>query len=174
MKGIRKPIKTFLIVLNTIVLFIGCDGGSDSSDDVNTPPPPLVVSRPELLTPINNEMIPQNNPNIGCQLYGNGNAGFGFETFFDWTDSDSPNGIKGYHLFVMNINARIPAVDVFVLDSEYTDTNCNAFVIDSDLEGWMWSVQAEDNLGNLSPVAEGEFSFEPCRLDDGTQCRSSQ
>jgi len=80
----------------------------------------------------------------------------------DLTDSSSPNGINGYHLFATNINAMFPIIDIFVLDSNFTDASCNSFVIDPNLNDWIWTVQAEDNLGNLSSVATGEFMFGPC------------
>jgi len=157
----------------------GCNGSGDGGEDFgedfidDSPPPEEVVedvnvTTPDLLTPVNNDAVPQNNPNIDCPF--NPFRGYGYEIFFDWTDSDSPNGISGYRLLVMNLNALIPLIDMFVEDSELTFTSCNSFLIDSNLDDWMWSVQAEDNQGNLSDVAAGLFMFEPCRLDDGSHC----
>jgi len=131
-----------------------------------------IVSTPELLIPIESLVITQNNPNIGCPP--DPDRGFGYSIFFDWTDSNSPNGIKGYHLFATNINAMFPIIDIFVLDSNFTETSCNSFVIDSNLNDWIWTVQAEDNLGNLSSVTTYEFMFPPCRLDDGTPCNAPE
>lgn len=136
---------------------------------LNMAPQPT-VTRPSLLTPINNETIEQNNPNIGCPF--SPTAGYGHEIFFDWTDSSSPNGIKGYHLFVKNLNAINPVFSGFVLDSDFTLTSCNAFVVDRNLNNWIWTVQAEDNLGNLSSIATGQYMYEPCRLDDGSACNA--
>ena len=166
-----------LFVLAVLGLIGGCSSGSSGEgeeDFIEDPPPEDVVNvaAPVLLTPVNNEAIPQNNPNIGCPFVPF--RGYGHEIHFDWTDSDSPNGISGYHLFVMNINGVIPLIEMFVEDSEFTLTGCNDFVIDSNLNGWMWSVQAEDNSGNLSPVVEDIFRFEPCRLDDGTECSAPE
>ncbi len=128
-----------------------------------------IVSVPTLITPINNVAITQNDPNIGCPPHPT--RGFGSRIFFDWTDSSSPNGIAGYHIFAKHQNAQFPIVDTFVTASEFTTTRCNSFVIDANLEGWGWDVQARDNFGNLSPKSEtGTFKFEPCRLDDGTPC----
>ncbi len=132
----------------------------------NAPAP--TVTTPILLTPINNDIIQQNNPNIGCPF--DQTRGFGFRLFFDWTDATSPNGIRGYHLFAMRIGAIFPIIDTFVQDSNFTELSCNSFVIDSNLNDWIWTVQAEDNLGNLSSVATDVFMFEPCRLADGTPC----
>lgn len=152
----------------------GCNssGGGQGEESTQGPPPAeeVIVRLPLLLTPVNKDAIEQNNPSIGCPL--DRFSGYGHRIFFDWTDSSSPNGIRGYHLFVRNINATLPLIDTFVLESEYTDTSCNSFVIDSNLEGWIWSVQAEDNQGNLSPFSTGEFVFERCRLVNGAPCIS--
>lgn len=181
-KYFRGVIMKYVKFVGIAVLFVlvglgaigGCSSGSDGGEDFIEDPPPeevVNVAAPVLLTPVNNDAIPQNNPNIGCPFVPF--RGYGHEILFDWTDSGSPNGIKGYHLFVMNINAVIPLIDMFVEDSEFTFTGCNDFVIDSNLNGWMWSVQAEDNSGNLSPVVEDIFRFEPCRLEDGSPCGSA-
>jgi hypothetical protein len=132
------------------------------------PVPDANVTAPVLLTPVDNVMVAQNNPNIGCPFHSF--RGFGYRVYFDWTDSDSPNGIRGYHLYVTRINAIFPLIDIFVGESEYNDTKCNNFIIDRNLNNWIWSVQAEDNLGILSPVVEDEFRFQPCRLSNGAVC----
>jgi len=143
---------------------------------VNSPcplPPPEIVSTPDLLTPIDNTVIEQNNANIGCP--NDPTSGFGFEIFFDWTDSSSPNGIIGYHILaqsaITTLEGEIEPIVAFVETSEFTEVNCNAFVADSNLNGWEWRVTAKDNLGNFSKDSEtGLFQFEPCRLEDGTLC----
>lgn len=143
----------------------------DSEDrikDIQNTNPAITVTTPSLLAPVNEELIQQNNPNIECNF--DPLRGYGHEIFFDWEDSDSPNGIKGYRLIVKNSGSTIPVIDEFVPDSEYTDTRCNSFVMDNKLDDWEWTVQAEDNLGNLSHIATGEFIYEPCRMADGTFC----
>jgi len=150
--------------------FVFPEGTLEINTNGEEPPPVANVTIPILLTPINDEIIQQNNPNIGCPF--DPTRGFGWRIFFDWTDTSSPNGIKGYHLFATNINAMFPIIDIFVPDSNFTETSCNSFVIDANLDGWIWTVQAEDNLGNLSSVETDEFVFEPCMLDDGTPCNA--
>lgn len=159
-----------LVVLIGLGVVGGCNSGQDGDSFTEDPPPEQAVNVtiPVLLTPINHDVIEQNNPSIGCPL--DPVRGYGHRIIFDWTDSDSPNGIKGYHIFVMRTGATLPIINTFVPNSEYTDTSCNSFVIDSNLGGWTWTVQAEDNRGNLSPVASGEFRFEPCRLDEKSLC----
>ena len=164
---------TVLFVLVCLGAIGGCNSGGGGGEDFTEDPPPeqvVEVTTPVLLTPINNDTIQQNNPSIGCPI--GPFSGFGFRIFYDWSDSSSPNGIMGYHLFVMNINAMFPLIDIFVLDSDFTFTSCNSFVVGSNLNDWMWTVQAEDNIGNLSPVATGEFMFEPCRLANGAFCNA--
>jgi len=143
----------------------------EDSPENTTPDTPILIE------PINNQAVKQNDPNIGCTF--SPNRGFGFEIFFDWTDSESSNGISGYHLFVIGPNATIPLIDAFVNESEFTFTSCNTFIIDSNLMGWQWNVQAIGNDGNLinvrilSDISETQtFQFEQCRLEDGTACNA--
>lgn len=143
---------------------------------VYTPPPPPVVSSPELLTPINHEIITQNNPNIGCPP--DPDVGFGFSILFDWTDSISPNGISGYYLSARRTRGhewqKAPLIETFVTNSEFEFVQCNRFIPNYNLAGFEWFVRAEDNLGNLSSLdvyRDGfEFEFEPCTLPDGSPC----
>lgn len=119
-----------------------------------------LVSVPTLITPINNVVIQQNNPDSGCPS--DPIRGFGYTILFDWTNSSSRYGIAGYYLFVKNKTASLPIVDTFVTTSEFTKTNCGGGVIDRYLEGWEWHVQAKDRHGNLSPKSiTGTFAFEP-------------
>lgn len=150
-------------------------GDNDDDDNDNTPPEVMpeddTPTTPILLEPINNQGIEQNNPDIGCPFLEN--FGFGSQIFFDWTDSESPNGIAGYEIFVIGGNAVFPIVDTFVTESEFTRTSCNSFVIDSNLENWTWNVTAVDNEGNMSEVSEtGVFRFEECRLEGDVPCNA--
>ena len=132
-------------------------------------PPRSTVTPPKLITPTDNAAIAQNSPSIGCPSHPT--RGFGLRIFFDWTDATSPNGIAGYQIFATQRDASLPIVDTFVTASELTYTNCNAFVADQNLNGWEWSVQAQDNLGNFSPPSDtGLFRFAPCRLQNGSPC----
>jgi len=138
---------------------------------VEDTPEDTTPDTPTLNEPINNQVIQQNNPDIGCPF--NPTFGFGWEIFFDWTDSESSSGISGYQLFVMGSNAIFPIIDTFVAESEFTHTSCNGFVIDVNLFGWEWTVQAVDNDGNMSDVSDtGVFQFGPCRLANGDPCNA--
>jgi len=139
---------------------------------VEDTPEDTTPDTPTLNEPINNQTIQQNNPDIGCEF--DPFFGFGSEIFFDWTDSESSSGISGYQLFVIGPGAIFPIVDTFVAESEFTHTSCNSFVIDVNLMGWEWTVQAVDNDGNMSDVSDtGVFQFEPlCRFEDGTVCNA--
>ena len=124
---------------------------------------------PELLSPVDNAVIQQNDPTSGCSL--NPSRGYGLQIFFDWTDSSSANGVVGYELFVKKDTATLPIVSTLVGSSEFAHTSCNSFVTDGNLEGWEWRVRAQDALGTFSDwSAAGLFQFAPCRLADGTPC----
>ena len=126
------------------------------------------VSTPELLTPINNEAIQQNNPNIGCPFHPT--RGFGFQIVFDWTDSVADAGIAGYQVFAEHVGSPVPILDYFVTVSEFTYTPCNTFT--NFLDSWRWRVKAVDVSGNESAWTEfGLFTFEPCRID-GLSCNT--
>jgi hypothetical protein len=129
--------------------------------------------RSRILVPAHNvcsEPILQNNPGIGCPAHAT--HGSGLQIFFNWTDARAQHGIEGYSIVVKHVNATIPLIDTFVPVSELTYRNCNAFVGDEFLDGWEWTVRAKDTLGNLGPWSRtGVFSFQPCRLADGTPCR---
>ncbi|MDA2930597.1 DUF11 domain-containing protein, partial [Acidobacteria bacterium AH-259-O06] len=140
------------------------------SNPVSKPPPPELPP-PELITPIENAVIPQNDPNIDCPF--DPTRGSGYQIFLDWTDSSAPSGIDGYELLVKNANSPELLVETFVKSSQFTRTNCNLAVIDKNLEGWRWRVRAKDALGNFSDYSTtGSFQFAPCRLADGTPCVS--
>jgi hypothetical protein len=140
-------------------------------DNSASAPGGVAVSSPELLTPINNEAIQQNNPNIGCPF--DPTRGFGYQIVFDWTDSVADAGIAGYQVFAEHVGSTVPLLDAFVTDSELTLTSCNAFVSDENVDSWRWRVKAVDVLGNESAWTEfGLFHFEPCRID-GVNCFSS-
>jgi len=135
------------------------------------PPPELppldFVSVPELISPINNAIIEQNNPDTGCPF--DPDRGFGYRIFYDWTDSTSPNGIKSYVISFNNEFGNL--VSTTTTPSEFTDIQCNTFIG----EGFTreWRVIANDNLDFGSQFSETRlFEFGPCLLEDGSPCRN--
>ena len=57
--------------------------------------------------------------------------------------------------------------------SSYAFQSCNNWVGDTTLKDWFWTVRARDAQGNVSPwTTETDFEFQPCRLSDGTPCRT--
>jgi hypothetical protein len=124
-----------------------------------------------LQVPTNNAVIRQNRSDIGCSLIVGGETrGFGYRIDFDW--SDASRAVIGYELFATKVGALLPIVNTTVAGSSFTLTSCNSFVEDQNLQGWEWRVRAkysEVSFGNWTTPAP--FSFEPCRLPDGSACR---
>ncbi len=125
-------------------------------------------STPELLMPINNQAIQQNDPDTGCPFFPG--VGHGFRIVFDWTDSVSSAGITGYQVFAEHVGSLFPIVDTTVPNSELVLTECGSYVAGPNLDSWHWRVRAIDALGHVSAWTEfGLFRFEPC-LVDGVDC----
>jgi hypothetical protein len=124
---------------------------------------------PTLFAPDSGARIRQNDSTIGCPYHQF--RGHGFEIRFDWSDVERSGGTAGYHLFVKKVTAQYPVFDGFVGTSELVFTQCNAFVIDRNLEGWEWKVRAVDSAGAMGVWSESRsFSFAPCRHADGASC----
>ena len=69
---------------------------------------------------------------------------------FVWSNStDSESGVKGYHIYVIGPQAKVPLVDTFVTESQYSFIS-DGYVAEHNLEGWTWRVRAQDNAGNWS------------------------
>lgn len=134
------------------------------------PEPPVDPMKVYLLKPAHTEVLSQNNPATGCTYHPQ--AGYGLRIDFDWSDAQSTAGIRGYHLYAIGRNATAPMVDTFTFGSEYTHISCGSYVINPYASsGFTWSVQAEDNEGNLGPLNdEGYFVFELCYLENGQPC----
>lgn len=135
------------------------------------PPPELppldFVSVPELISPINNAIIEQNNPDTGCPF--DPDRGFGYKIFYDWTDSTSPNGVETYGLNFINDSKT--SISRSTTSSEHTEIQCNTFVGEGAI--WEWRVRAFDNLDFQSQNSETRlFEFGPCLLEDGSPCHN--
>ncbi len=172
-----------LIAVPLVALVLAACQDTTSSEELVTGPvsglldskrgnPP--IGRPKPLSPFRNR-LPQNVDGIGCTLIpGDEIRGLGWQIVFDWTNAKAPSGIAGYELFAEHEGARIPIVDIFVAGaSTFTSTRCNAFVADANLLDWRWRVRAQDNNGDFGPWSRWAwFGLEPCRLEDGTACRT--
>jgi hypothetical protein len=126
---------------------------------------------PKLLSPLEGALLPQNNASTVCPVHPT--RGSGIRITFDWADPRDPHGrIAGYVVFAKSRNAVLPIIDnVFTPASEFTDVRCNTFVIDANLSGWEWKVRTVDTDGNLGAFSEARsWTFEPCRLVDGSPC----
>jgi hypothetical protein len=124
----------------------------------------------QLLSPEAGAFVQQNDASTGCPAHAT--RGYGFVIEFAWK-ANHEKDIAAYQLFAKHPDAILPIVDVIVRETSYTFLSCNAFVSDPFLErGWQWQVRALDGQGNFSDWAAGLFNFTPCRLADGTPCRT--
>lgn len=130
--------------------------------------PPVLA--PILLEPTEGAVIQQNRDDIGCSLIPwHQGKGYGFEIEFDW--SDVPDAAT-YELETWREGSE-PVSIVVDGSSSYTSTECNTYVIDDNVQGWMWRVRAVDALGNASQWSQtGAYEFAPCRLSGGSACVS--
>jgi serine/threonine-protein kinase len=139
-----------------------------TTEPTATRPTTTEPSTPQLLMPIANQAIPQNDSTIRCSFHPT--LGYGFRISFDWTDSSSDVAIEGYEIFAEYETVTQPLVKAFVTDTHYTLSRCNSFVPDPNLEGWRWRVRARDVSGRFSEWSPfSAFRFEPCRID-GIPC----
>jgi len=148
---------------------------SDSTDvpaDTTQLPPDTPVGALRvvpLLEPDPWAWIPQNDSTLGCPAHEH--RGYGLSLSFRWGTPDSVPAPAAYHLYVKLETALYPLIDIWLPDTAYAQIACNAFVIDRNLSGWYWTVEAFDSSAVL--VAESEvrrFGFEPCRLASGKPC----
>jgi len=132
----------------------------------------LGACAPRLLSPAEATLLPQNNASSECTLHPT--RGYGLKIIFDWTPPRDPrNTVTGYQLFAKNVDAPLPIIDAVVGTPPYVYVNCNAFV-DAFLLGWQWMVRARDSSGNFGPWTPAvNFGFQPCRLQDGSPCRTT-
>jgi hypothetical protein len=159
-----------------VVLSAACGGGGSTAP---TPLIPTPTSTPAAssMSPNNNTSIPQNNPATGCSLLPGADAarGLGIVIPFHWTASSSTSGTAGYELYVMKVGAALPLVDRVTTTTDFTETECNAFVTDQNLQGWQWRTRPKDGQGQFSDWSPwASFEFSPCRLNDGTPCRAPE
>jgi len=165
--GVEVPVRTNMpavVVLCTLSLFLAFCGSS------STAPTPSLT--PIAVSPNHNIAIPQNNVATGCPLpAADPSAGFGYEIQFEWAPPSTSNRMVSYEIFATKNDAPIPVLDKVVAAGDYTFTQCDAYVVDRNLQGWQWRVRGQDAQGQFtdwSPWAM--FQFSQCRLSDGTPC----
>jgi len=136
---------------------------------VAAPPPPPPPASMTLNTPASDAVITQNDPStasLGCSL--DAIRGYGFVIDFSWTRPQL-KGLKHFRLVLQRTGATGgPVLDVTVgaATTSYRFLQCNAFVIDSNLSGWLWQVTGLNGAKNV--IALGgprSLSFDVCRLD---------
>ncbi len=163
--------RTFPVLFWMASLFlVGCADLATGLGDEEASLLSFTSTVPRLLEPMGTA-IKQNDPSSGCPEAGN--RGQGFVIHFDWTDSESSEGIAGYQIWVMHKGSLYPLVDWEVGESEVTYQGCG-FVIGPNLKDWEWRVRARSLTDSNSIWTQvGTFEFQPCRLADGSKCRTT-
>ena len=159
------------VLLVALTVAVGSAAGAQSAVRVDAQPsgPQSVFVIPFWPLPI--ARIPQNVSTLGCTAHPT--RGYGFGVVFKWMPIPFwrvhlATGIRGYQLRVQHQDAPIPALNVTLTgasSTSYTWVSCNAFVIDSNLDNWHWSVRAVDLEGHVLVASQSSFRFLPCRLD---------
>jgi hypothetical protein len=140
--------------------------------EIQQPPEPIIPPHgPVLYLPFNDQVIQQNNPDIGCAYHPQ--RGYGDAVEFDWSDIDA-HSVR-YNIIVQRKGAAFPALNKLTFESAYSWISCNGFVLPRYLDNWEWRVQAHiteepDGPAIATKWSEGRFQFEECRLSDGSRC----
>ena len=166
-----------LLIAAALAAFVAACGDSPTPPVVNPPVDETPVAPPVLLlSPEPAGRFVQNDPTIGCPAHSA--RGYGFRVSFDWEDVDDATG---YDLTFWQKDAIYAAITTRVTESEFAQINCTAFVIDRNLDNWMWTVRAfasvsvetDSGLVTRDTILSSEervFGFHPCRLGDGRPC----
>ena len=139
-----------------------------------TPAPPAVAGVITLVAPAAGAVVTQNDPSLATKCPANATRGLGYVIEFSWKAVGLAN-VAGFQV-VMQHGSGTP----IVLDVDGSTTtslsalSCNTFVIDNNLTGWHWQVNALNN-GKQVVVSSQQraFTFGPCRLANGTPCNAS-
>lgn len=157
---------TRIVLVSAGAITVACAHG-----DTVAPPRLVPLSGTvTLVAPTAGARFAQNDTTIGCPAHPA--RGHGFRLAFDW--ADVPDADR-YGLLLKKVGALYPAINQSVLQSELTITWCNAFVIDPNLDNWVWRVAAiADHAGAAAPDTlwseERLYGFQPCRLPGGIPC----
>ncbi len=116
-----------------------------------------------LLSPGLNEAVAQNQLDLGCP-----HTGYGIRVRFQW---EPVKWAKEYHLWVQRTGSPRPWLDMRFPETSYEKKACGSFVVDRNLMGWHWKVEALDAGGQVIGASEiRSFYWAPCRLATGKPC----
>jgi hypothetical protein len=136
-----------------VVLFLSSPGAAGLE-----PPVPL--------SPVGNEVVPQNNPVTSCPV--DPIRGSGVRLLLRWTRTASVQGVVAV---VQREGAANPLVVMSTSGGDSAPLQFCTFFPDTELEGWIWRIRSQDTVGNLSRWSDwAEFRWGPCRLADGRPC----
>ncbi len=122
-----------------------------------------------LVSPTPGALFVQNDPSIGCSSHPF--RGYGFRLAFDWEDVA---GADRYAIHLKKVGALYPAIDQSITESGFDFAWCNAFVIDPNLNNWVWRVAAIADHAGAPPDTlwseERAYGFAPCRHPGDVPC----
>lgn len=138
--------------------------------DQATAPTPGPRGAVSLVSPSSGALITQNDATIGCPSHAT--RGHGFRLSFDWEDVV---GADRYFVRLKRTGSLYPAIDHSVRESSLDQAWCNAFVIDANLNNWVWRVAAvafgaDSTAADTLWSEERTYGFLPCRHPGGAAC----
>jgi hypothetical protein len=117
-----------------------------------------------LIDPAPHAIIRQNSSESDCPR----NRIGGHVINFQW---EAFAGASSYRVYVKHRGALKPIVDRRINATRYNAVRCGGYVIDSNLTGWEWRVEAFNADGRQLAFSETRpFQFEACRRPDGRDC----
>lgn len=157
-------VSTTRLGLLAVMLAVACR-------EATTPPPPGIV--PQLRSPSDGAVLPQNNATADCAA--DSAAGYGIRQVFVWARPGDPR-VAGYLVFAKRAGSGAALIlDAYTADTTYTHLSCGSYVADAFLDGWQWKVRSVLAGGAMSDYSTVRtWSYEPCRLSDGRPCFSPQ
>ncbi len=153
------------------VLGVAAAAACAGSDAVAPPQISAWSGTVTLVAPLAGARFVQNDTLIGCPTHAT--RGSGFRLSFDWGDVERADR---YAIHLKRVGALFPVIDQNVYQSQVEFTSCNSFVIDANLDGWVWRVAAIDDRPGAMPDTlwseERGYGFQPCRLAGGVPCNA--
>ncbi len=128
-----------------------------------------------LVTPAANAVVTQNDPALKTACTASATRGLGYDIEFSWTVPTGLATLSGFQLVMQHGSSTPIVLDLDgATTTSFSNLSCNTFVIDNNLSGWHWQVNAIGNGKQVLVTSERRaFSFGPCRLANGSPCNAT-